>query len=208
MSYSSLQLHNLVEDWCQISLQFKLFIQYFFFLLVFLTFLGPIPRHMEIPRLGVKSGLQPPAYARATATRDPSRVCNLHHRSRQRRILNPLSKGRDRTRNLMVSSRICQPLRHDGNSHLVCFKTFKTRYYIFVLFLSASEILDVSVVNCDIFIWWLEYYQLLSQSQNLSNKYIYFYDSCCLISKLRIIKLDVVFLISRFCNVLDSNRQD
>ena len=46
------------------------------------------------------------AYARATATRDPSRVCNLHHSSRQRRIVNPLSTGRDRTRNLMVPSRI------------------------------------------------------------------------------------------------------
>ena len=45
-----------------------------------------------------------------------SRVCDLHHSSRQRRILNPLSKGRDRTRNLMVPSQIRQPLRHDGNS--------------------------------------------------------------------------------------------
>ena len=33
-------------------------------------------------------------------------VCNLHHSSRQHRIINPLSKGRDRTRNLMVPSRI------------------------------------------------------------------------------------------------------
>uniref|UniRef100_A0A8D1JLB7 IFT52 GIFT domain-containing protein n=1 Tax=Sus scrofa TaxID=9823 RepID=A0A8D1JLB7_PIG len=47
---------------------------------------------MEVPRLGVESQLEPLAYARATATRDPSRVCNLHHSSRQRRILNPLSK--------------------------------------------------------------------------------------------------------------------
>ena len=31
---------------------------------------------------------------------------NLHHSSRQRRIVNPLSKGRDRTRDLMVPSRI------------------------------------------------------------------------------------------------------
>ena len=36
----------------------------------------------------------------------PSRVCNLHHSSRQHRIVNPLSKGRDRIRNLMVPSRI------------------------------------------------------------------------------------------------------
>jgi len=46
------------------------------------------------------------AYAKATATPDPSRVCNLQHSSWQRRILNPLSKARDRTRNLMVPSRI------------------------------------------------------------------------------------------------------
>ena len=39
---------------------------------------------MEVPRLGVESG--------------------LHHSSWQRRILNPLSKGRVRTRNLIVPS--------------------------------------------------------------------------------------------------------
>ena len=47
-----------------------------------------------------------PAYARATAMWDPSRVCDLHHSSSQRRILNPLSKARDGTLNLMVSSQI------------------------------------------------------------------------------------------------------
>ena len=40
------------------------------------------------------------------SNQDPSHVCNLHHSSRQRRILNPLSKARDWTRNLMVPSRI------------------------------------------------------------------------------------------------------
>ena len=33
-------------------------------------------------------------------------ICNLHHSSRQCQILNPLSKARDRTLNLMVPSRI------------------------------------------------------------------------------------------------------
>ena len=80
--------------------------KFFFFFCLFAIFFGPLPRHMEVPRLGVEQELQPPAYARATATRDPSRVCNLHHSSRQRRIANPLSKGRDRTCNLMVPSRI------------------------------------------------------------------------------------------------------
>ena len=67
--------------------RFYLFIYLFIYLFVFLPFLGLLPWHMEIPRLGVELELQPPAYARATATRDPSRVCDLHHSSRQRRIL-------------------------------------------------------------------------------------------------------------------------
>ena len=63
-------------------------------------------KHMEVPRLGVQLELQPQAYTRATATWDPSRVCNLHHSSGQCRSLNPLSKARDGTLNLMVPSRI------------------------------------------------------------------------------------------------------
>ena len=43
---------------------------------------------------------------RATATRDLSCICNLHHSSRQRWILDPLSKARDLTHNLMVPSGI------------------------------------------------------------------------------------------------------
>ena len=61
---------------------------------------------MEVPRLGVQLQLQLPAYATATATPDPSYIFNLHHSSRQRRILNPQSKARDGTCNLMVPSRI------------------------------------------------------------------------------------------------------
>lgn len=46
------------------------------------------------------------ASATATATLDPSSVCNLHHSLRQRWILNPLSEFRDGTHNLKVGSRI------------------------------------------------------------------------------------------------------
>ena len=57
---------------------------------------GPYPQHMKIPRLGSQWKLQLPAYATttatATATQDPSHVCNLHHSSQQHQILNPLSK--------------------------------------------------------------------------------------------------------------------
>ena len=41
-------------------------------------FLGLHPRHMDIPRLGVESELQLPAYARATTHTGPDWVCNLH----------------------------------------------------------------------------------------------------------------------------------
>ena len=61
-------------------------------------------RHMEVPRLGAELELQLPAYATATATWDPSLICDLHHSSWQHQILNPLSKAKDPTCNLMVPS--------------------------------------------------------------------------------------------------------
>ena len=45
--------------------------------------LGLLSWHMEVPRLGVESELQLPAYITATAMPDPSCVCDLHHSSRQ-----------------------------------------------------------------------------------------------------------------------------
>ena len=59
---------------------------------------------MEVPRLEVKLELQLLAYATATAAPDPSHVCKVHHSSQQCWILNPLSKVRDPTCNLMDSS--------------------------------------------------------------------------------------------------------
>ena len=60
----------------------------------FFVFLGPHPQHMEVPRLGVKSELQLPAYTTATATQDPIQVCDLCHSSWQHWILNSPSKAR------------------------------------------------------------------------------------------------------------------
>ena len=45
---------------------------------------------------------------------------DLHHRSRQCQIPNPLSKARDQTRNLMVPSQICFCCAMMGNSLFVC----------------------------------------------------------------------------------------
>ena len=56
---------------------------------------------MEVPRLGVKSELHLLAHTTATATRDPSFVCNLYHSSWQCGILYSLSKARDWTHVLM-----------------------------------------------------------------------------------------------------------
>ena len=66
----------------------------------------PHPWPMEVPRLGVQSELQLLPYTTATATPDLSRVCDLHHSSRQWRTLNPLSRARDQTHLLMDTSQI------------------------------------------------------------------------------------------------------
>ena len=73
---------------------------------LFFIFLGPHPWHMELPRLRVKSELQLLAYTTATAMPDPSHICDLHHCSWQRQILNPLRERRDRTCILMDASQI------------------------------------------------------------------------------------------------------
>ena len=55
-----------------------------------LFFLRPHLPHVEVPRLGVESELQLPAYATATATQDPSCICDLCCSQWQRQILKPI----------------------------------------------------------------------------------------------------------------------
>ena len=81
---------------------------------IYICFLVPHLRDMEVPRLGVKSELE--AYTTATATQDPSCVCVLYHSSWQHQILNPLSETRDRTCNLMDTNWFHNPLSHSRNS--------------------------------------------------------------------------------------------
>ena len=91
--------------WCHV------FISYLCIYLL-ICFLRLHLQHMEVPRLGVKSELQLPAYATATAMQDLSHVCDLHHSSPQCHgtwnvmILNPPSEARDQTCNLMVPRQI------------------------------------------------------------------------------------------------------
>ena len=67
-----------------------IFVCVFFFSFFFLE---TYPWHMDIPMLGVKSELQISAYAMATAKRDLSLVCEIHHSLQQCVILNSLSMG-------------------------------------------------------------------------------------------------------------------
>ena len=49
------------------------------YLFIFFSFLGQHPQHVEDPRLGLQSELQLLAHTIATATPDPSCLCDLHH---------------------------------------------------------------------------------------------------------------------------------
>ena len=116
-SETTLQGCLVLQQWLKESFLFFCFlVDWFFvclfFVFVFLVFLGLHSHHIEVPRLGVKSELQLPAYTTATVTQDLSHVCDLHHSSHQSQIPDPLSKARDRTHVLMDSF----PLSHDGNS--------------------------------------------------------------------------------------------
>ena len=75
----------------------------FFFFFFFLIFRATPTAHggsQASPELWL------PASTTATAVWDPSNICNLHHSSRQRQILNPLREYRDGTHNLLVPSGI------------------------------------------------------------------------------------------------------
>ena len=84
-----------------------------FLLLLLLLLLGLHLWHMEVPSLGVQSELQ--LLGTATATADPSCVCNPHHSSWRQQIFNLVSKARDRTHILMDTGQVRSLLSHNGN---------------------------------------------------------------------------------------------
>ena len=65
------------------------------FLLKSFVFFSAAPTAHGNSQAGVEPELQPPAYATATVTWDPSQVCDLHHSSWQHWKPNLLSKARD-----------------------------------------------------------------------------------------------------------------
>ena len=78
---------------------------------------------MEVPRLGVETELQLLSYATATATLDPSHICDLCRSLWQHQILNPPSEARDQTSNLRTLRRVLSSLSHNGNSPSFFLKT-------------------------------------------------------------------------------------
>ena len=105
----SVQIMNKFWRWTVVMVAKHLF---FFF------FLGPHLQHMEVLGLGVKLGLQLPAYITSMAVPILSHVCDLRHGLWQRQILNPL---REAGMELSPSRTLCQvlnPLSHSGNSRV------------------------------------------------------------------------------------------
>ena len=100
----------------------------FFFFLSFFFFLRPCPRHREMLRLGIESELPLLATATATATaiQDPIHIRHLHHGSWLKQILHPLSEARNPTRVLMDTSRVLNPLSHNGNSLVLVFLSYSS----------------------------------------------------------------------------------
>ena len=78
----------------------------FIYLFTYLPFFRATPvAYGGSQAIGVESELQLLAFA--TAMKDLSHVCNLHHRSQQYQILNPLSRARDQTHILTDTSQVC-----------------------------------------------------------------------------------------------------
>ena len=77
---------------------------YFFFFFFFLLFRASHTAHGGSQARG---RIRAAAASYSHSTTDPSSFCDLHHSSWQHWTLNPLSKARDLTCNLMVPSQIC-----------------------------------------------------------------------------------------------------
>ena len=105
-----------------LSLSFFFFLSFILLSFFFLFSLWLHLWHMDVPWLGAESEPQLPAYITATATWDLSHICDLYHRLKQCRILNPLSRARDQTLIPRRRGQALTPLSHNGNSCNLLFK--------------------------------------------------------------------------------------
>ena len=79
----------------------------FFFVVVVFAFSRATPTAYGDSQARGPIGAEATGLFQSHSNTNQSRVCNLHHSSWQRQMVNPLSKPRDQTHNLMVPSRIC-----------------------------------------------------------------------------------------------------
>ena len=93
-----------------------------FMFYLFFVFLRAAPAAYGSSQARGRIGVQLLAYA--TATQDLRRVCDLYHSSKQCQILNSLNEARDRTRILLVTSQVLNPLNHNGNSDFIFYFIF------------------------------------------------------------------------------------
>ena len=100
----------------------------FYFILVFLSFQGCTCGIWRFPGQGsnCSCNCQPKPQP---AVPDPSQVCDLHHSSWQRWVLNPLGKTRDRTCILMDTSQICFHCAMMGTPRLFLFNQIYRLYF-------------------------------------------------------------------------------
>ena len=112
---------------------------------VYSSFFKSDLQHMEVPRLGVKAELKPPAYTTAIATWDPRHFCDLYHSSWQCQILNPLSKEfRDRNCSSWKLVRLVstEPWWELLHIHLISLP------FLIVMAITPTTMLKISVIFC------------------------------------------------------------
>ena len=111
------------------------------FVVIILFLLKPAIMAYGISQARGRTELQLPTYARATAMRDPSCICNLHHSLWQCKMLNPLNEARNRTHIFMDTSWIFNPLSHIWElPHLLFRSVF---FYISQTFVKLSWFVQI-----------------------------------------------------------------
>ena len=94
---------------------------------------------------------------------DPNHICDLHHSSRQRPILNPVSEARDRTRNLMIPSQFHCTMTGTPVWQLICINSRKCSFH-FILFSfwgpSVSWLLEFLKCTSKLIIFFLFHFKL------------------------------------------------
>ena len=88
---------------------------------------------MEVSRLGGRIRAAAATYTTATVTPDQSCICDLHHSSRQRQILNPLSETEDQIHILLDTSPVHYCYAIMGTSHYEYIKIKELHVKIFFL---------------------------------------------------------------------------